>query len=69
MIDRKNLGLLILILVVSGVVAVLNPRFLSPVNLSNTANLIGLFASIVLMVLASLAPQVIKNQGHPIPRR
>ncbi|HOZ31900.1 MAG TPA: ABC transporter permease [Tabrizicola sp.] len=43
MIDRKNLGLLILILVVSGVVAVLNPRFLSPVNLSNTANLIGLF--------------------------
>ena len=33
------------------------------------ANLIGLFASIVLMVLASLAPQVIKNQGHPIPRR
>jgi len=32
------------------------------------ANLIGLFASIVLMVLASLAPQVIRNQGHPIPR-
>jgi ribose transport system permease protein len=43
MIDRKNFGLLILILVVSGVVAFLNPRFLSPVNLSNTANLIGLF--------------------------
>lgn len=43
MIDRKNLGLLVLILVVSGVVAFLNPRFLSPVNLSNTANLIGLF--------------------------
>lgn len=43
MIDRKNLGLLILILVVSGVVAILNPRFISPVNLSNTANLIGLF--------------------------
>ncbi len=32
------------------------------------ANLIGLFASIVLMLLASLAPQVIRNQGHPIPR-
>ncbi len=32
------------------------------------ANLIGLFASIVLMLLGSLAPQVIKNQGHPIPR-
>lgn len=43
MIDRKNLGLLILILIVSAVVAILNPRFLSPVNLSNTANLIGLF--------------------------
>ncbi len=43
MIDRKNLGLLILILVVSAVVAILNPRFISPVNLSNTANLIGLF--------------------------
>jgi ribose transport system permease protein len=43
MIDRKNLGLLILIVVVSAAVAILNPRFLSPVNLSNTANLIGLF--------------------------
>lgn len=43
MIDRKNLGLTILILVVSAAVAILNPRFLSPVNLSNTANLIGLF--------------------------
>ncbi|WP_333815560.1 ABC transporter permease [Tabrizicola sp.] len=43
MISRKNLGLLVLILIVSAVVAVLNPRFLSPVNLSNTANLIGLF--------------------------
>ena len=43
MTDRKTLGLLILILVVSAVVAALNPRFLSPVNLSNTANLIGLF--------------------------
>jgi ribose transport system permease protein len=43
MIDRKNLGLLVLILIVSAAVAILNPRFLSPVNLSNTANLIGLF--------------------------
>jgi ribose transport system permease protein len=41
--NRKDLGLLVLILVVGGVVAVINPRFLSPVNLSNTANLIGLF--------------------------
>ena len=40
---RKELGLLLLILIVGTVVAVLNPRFLSPINLSNTANLIGLF--------------------------
>lgn len=40
---RKDLGLLILILVVGTAVAIINPRFLSPINLSNTANLIGLF--------------------------
>jgi ribose transport system permease protein len=43
MINRKDLWLLILILVVGTVVAIINPRFLSPINLSNTANLIGLF--------------------------
>lgn len=43
MINRKDLWLLILILVVGTAVAVINPRFLSPINLSNTANLIGLF--------------------------
>src|ERR1041384_5880416 len=43
MINRKDLWLLILILVVGTVVAIINPRFLSPVNLSNTANLVGLF--------------------------
>src|SRR5262245_51268161 len=43
MTNRKDLGLLVLILVVGAVVAFLNPRFLSPINLSNTANLIGLF--------------------------
>ena len=43
MISRKDLGLLILILVVGTVVAIINPRFLSPINLANTANLIGLF--------------------------
>jgi ribose transport system permease protein len=43
MINRKDLWLLILILVVGTVVALINPRFLSPINLSNTANLIGLF--------------------------
>src|SRR5919198_470042 len=43
MTNRKDLSLLILIVVVGAVVAFLNPRFLSPINLSNTANLIGLF--------------------------
>lgn len=43
MINRKDLWLLVLILIVGAVVAVINPRFLSPINLSNTANLIGLF--------------------------
>ncbi|MBX3574434.1 MAG: ABC transporter permease [Mesorhizobium sp.] len=41
--SRKDLSLLILIIVVGTVVAIINPRFLSPINLSNTANLIGLF--------------------------
>ncbi len=43
MINRKDLWLLVLILVVGTIVAIINPRFLSPLNLSNTANLIGLF--------------------------
>jgi len=40
---KKDIGLLILILVVGAIVSAINPRFLSPINLSNTANLIGLF--------------------------
>src|SRR5215467_13599177 len=40
---KKDLGLFLLILVVGCVVALMNPRFLSPINLGNTANLIGLF--------------------------
>jgi ribose transport system permease protein len=40
---KKDLGLFILILVVGTTVALINPRFISPVNLANTANLIGLF--------------------------
>jgi ribose transport system permease protein len=40
---KKDLGLFLLILVVGTVVAFLNPRFISPINLANTANLIGLF--------------------------
>jgi ribose transport system permease protein len=43
MMQKKDLGLGILVLVVGAVVSVINPRFLSPVNLANTANLIGLF--------------------------
>jgi ribose transport system permease protein len=34
---------MVLVLVVGAVVALINPRFLSPINLANTANLIGLF--------------------------
>ena len=40
---KKDLGLLILVIIVSAIVAFLNPRFISPINLSNTANLVGLF--------------------------
>ena len=40
---KKDLGLFLLILIVGTIVAFLNPRFVSGVNLSNTANLIGLF--------------------------
>src|SRR6478609_6050409 len=40
---KKDVGLLVLILVIGAVVALINPRFLSPINLSNTGNLIGLF--------------------------
>ncbi len=43
LISRKDLGLLVLIIVVGTVVAIINPRFVSPINLANTANLIGLF--------------------------
>jgi solute:Na+ symporter, SSS family len=32
------------------------------------ANLMGLFASAVFMLLGSLMPQIIKNAGHPIPK-
>ena len=40
---KKDLGLLILIIVVGAVVAIINPRFLSTINIANTANLVGLF--------------------------
>lgn len=40
---KKDLSLLVLILVVGAVVALINPRFLYAGNLSNTANQIGMF--------------------------
>jgi ribose transport system permease protein len=40
---KKDLGLLVLILVVGTAVALINQRFLLPGNLSNTANQVGLF--------------------------
>jgi ribose transport system permease protein len=40
---KKDLGLFILIIVVGAAVALINPRFLLPGNLSNTANQVGLF--------------------------
>jgi ribose transport system permease protein len=40
---KKDLGLLVLIIVVGAVVALINPRFLSTINIANTANLVGLF--------------------------
>lgn len=41
--NKKDLGLLILIVVVGAVVALINPRFLLPINIANTANLVGMF--------------------------
>jgi ribose transport system permease protein len=40
---KKDLGLLVLIIIVGAVVTFYNQRFLSPVNLANTANVIGMF--------------------------
>src|SRR4051812_43371175 len=43
MFKKKDLGLLILIIVVGAAVALINQRFLLPGNISNTANQVGLF--------------------------
>ena len=40
---KKDIGLIVLILVVGAVVGIINPLFLSPINMANTANLVGLF--------------------------
>jgi ribose transport system permease protein len=45
---KKDLGLLLLILVVSATVAMLNPLFLTATNFSNTANQVGLYGLISL---------------------
>jgi ribose transport system permease protein len=45
---RKDLGLLVLILVIGSIVAFINPRFLLAANLSNTANQIGMFGIIAI---------------------
>jgi ribose transport system permease protein len=45
---KKDIGLLVLILVVGAVVAIINPRFLLAANISNTANQIGLFGIIAI---------------------
>ena len=41
--QKKDMWLAVLILVVGAIVYMRNPLFLSPINLGNTANLIGLF--------------------------
>lgn len=41
--NRNDVGLLVLILVVGAIVAIRQPLFIAPVNIANTANLIGLF--------------------------
>src|SRR3954451_10830803 len=40
---KKELGLFLLILVISAITAAINPQFISQVNLMNLANQIGLF--------------------------
>ena len=40
---KKELGIFILLIVLCAITAVMNPRFLTPVNLQNTAQLIGAY--------------------------
>lgn len=40
---KKELGIFVLLLLLCGVTAVMNPQFLSTANLSNNANLIGIY--------------------------
>lgn len=43
MVSKKELGLLLLILLIGGITGLINPLFLSPVNIGNLANLVGLY--------------------------
>jgi ribose transport system permease protein len=43
MLPKKELGLMLLLLIISAITGALNPQFLSSVNLLDMANLIGLF--------------------------
>ena len=40
---KKEIGISVLLFVLCAVTSILNPKFLSPINLFNTANLIGLY--------------------------
>ncbi len=40
---KKDFGMLVVLVILCAVVAFINPRFLSPANLQNTARLVGLF--------------------------
>ena len=40
---KKEIGISVLLFVLCAVTSILNPKFLSPVNLVNTANLIGIY--------------------------
>ncbi len=40
---KKEIGISVLLFVLCAVTSIMNPKFLSPVNLVNTANLIGLY--------------------------
>jgi ribose transport system permease protein len=40
---KKELGIFLLLVALCTVVAILNPRFLSPDNIQNTARLIGIY--------------------------
>ena len=48
--NKKELGLLLLVIVIGAVTALINPRFLSTVNIVNMSNLIGLYGIFALGV-------------------